>query len=381
MFVELHLLQSFAPSCLNRDDTNTPKDCVFGGVRRARISSQCIKRAIRTHAGENGALKGRLGTRSKRLHGMIVDALVKREKDPEEAAQIAELAVKMMKLKFQKSKKDDTSLLTQYLVFMGSDELEAAQEAILSFWDDLLKMAKSGKEPKSKDIPKELAEALNSVFQGKKAADLALFGRMLADMPDRNIDAACQVAHAISTHKVEMEMDFYTAVDDLKPEDTSGADMMGTVEFNSACFYRYAVLHWDKLLANLGQDMTLAQQTVQAFLEGAIQAIPTGKQNTFAAHNPPCLVSVLVRDKGAPWSLANAFERPVRANGQGLVAKSMTQLNSYRADLVRMYGDEPLKSGWVALDKDVKLDALGKRKDSVPKLITEVLSALPEAKS
>ena len=166
------------------------------------------------------------------------------------------------------------------------------------------------------EAPKEIRAKIDSIFNGGKAVDLALFGRMLADMPEKNQNAACQVAHALSTHSVEREFDYYTAVDDLKPEDSTGADMMGTVEFNSACFYRYAVVDWEKLVENLQDDEQLAKKGLRAFLEGFVVAEPTGKQNTFAAHNPPEFVAVSVRENAAPRNLANAFETAVRV-GKG----------------------------------------------------------------
>jgi CRISPR system Cascade subunit CasC len=155
-------------------------------------------------------------------------------------------------------------------------------------------------------MPEEIKKELNRLLNGGMAVDLALFGRMLADLPNKNIDAACQVAHALSTNKVSMEFDFFTAVDDLSPEEETGAGMMGTVEFNSACFYRYANIDLKQLTGNLAGDSELAQKAVEAFLRAAVATIPTGKQNSMAAQNPPSLVFAVVRDKGL-WSLANAF--------------------------------------------------------------------------
>jgi len=155
---------------------------------------------------------------------------------------------------------------TQYLLFLGRKEVADLAEAIHEYWDEIVpikedsddKGKKKGKKLTAGGAPKEVKERIDSIFNGGKAVDVALFGRMLADMPEKNQSAACQVAHAISTHSVEREFDFYTAVDDLKPEDTAGADMMGTVEFNSACFYRYAVVDWQKLVENLQGDIGLA---------------------------------------------------------------------------------------------------------------------------
>ena len=167
---------------------------------------------------------------------------------------------------------------------------------------------------------------------------MSLFGRMLADMP-KNQNAACQVAHAISTHSVEREFDFYTAVDDLKPEDTAGADMMGTVEFNSACFYRYAVVDWEKLVANLQGDTELATKGLRAFLEGFVVAEPTGKQNTFAAHNPPEFIAVSVRRNTSPRNLANAFETAVfTKKGESLTRKSAEELAKKAKALQSAFG-------------------------------------------
>ena len=214
---------------------------------------------------------------------------------------------------------------TQYLLFLGRREIAALADTIDRNWD----LIEESQEPEAnestgkkktkskKDVagsaPKAVKDQIEAVFNGGKAVDVALFGRMLADMPEKNQHAACQVAHAISTHAVEREFDFYTAVDDLKPEDTAGADMMGTVEFNSACYYRYAVIDWEKLLANLQGDRELATKGLRAFLQGFVLAEPTGKQNSFAAHNPPEFVAVSVCHDATPRNLANAFETAIRA--------------------------------------------------------------------
>jgi len=324
MYIELHQLQNFAPACLNRDDTNSPKDCMFGGVRRARISSQCIKRAIREHARRFGKLDTNVGVRTKRLHQQLVKRLVEAGHDAQNATTAALNVFQFLSMKTvakpAKEEGDEAGPeLTQYVLFLGQNEIDKLAKTISDNFEAMVGAGAGDKKKKGKgtSVPKEVAKAIAAVLDAPKAADIALFGRMLADLPDKNVDAACQVAHALSTHRIAMEMDFYTAVDDLKPEDNSGADMMGTVEFNSACFYRYAVVHWEQLVKNLGGDAGLARKTVEAFLRGACEAIPTGKQNTFAAHNPPSLYFAVVREANALWSLANAFETPAHANGAG----------------------------------------------------------------
>jgi CRISPR system Cascade subunit CasC len=190
---------------------------------------------------------------------------------------------------------------------------------------------------------------------------------------DMNVDAACQVAHAISTSKVDFEMDFFTAVDDLKSRDEdAGAGMLGTVEFNSACFYRYANIDLGQLTRNLlGIDVNnpsperirdaqkIALNIVEAFLKASVSAIPTGKQNTFAAHNPPSLVFAVVRSSGL-WSLANAFEKPVRADSQhGLIGGSVAALDSYWGKLVKGYGGgSVIGAAAFKLDEDPAFTAL-----------------------
>ncbi len=428
-FIEIHALQNFAPSNLNRDDTGAPKDALFGGTRRARVSSQCLKRAVRQYfdpKNNNGFFKPEeLADRTKRLLGELKKQLADKGRQGTEFNEKIEMALASMGLKLKGEK-------TEYLLFLGKTEVsrladqindrwneigdpvarvsaiksrlkeglpngEGADEKIkaifyvLKLLDDTQKIKEeeivalennvdeilnvltshyekihpmnentsdSGKGKKRKKSEMEewenniqeilregkkgisaMGKALLMVLDGGKAVDVALFGRMLADMPEKNQYAACQVAHAISTHAVEREFDFYTAVDDLKPEDTAGADMMGTVEFNSACFYRYAVVDWEKLVKNLQDDKELAAKGLQIFLEGFVVAEPTGKQNTFAAHNPPEFVTISVRRNTAPRNLANSFETAVRVKkDESLTKESATRLSAKALALDKLYG-------------------------------------------
>ena len=346
MILELHLIQNFAPSNLNRSDTGSPKDCTFGGFRRARISSQCFKRAMREHFRSNFASQANLAERSTRLVEEISKQLVANGKDETEAKGIVETALSGVGLKM--SAKDATK--TQYLLFLGREESKAVADVCLENYDALLAVApqtveegataKQAKKAAKGAVPPEISKALQKVLDGGKASDLALFGRMLADLPDKNRDASSQVAHAISTHKVGMEFDFFTAVDDLKPEDTSGSDHLGTVEFNSACFYRYLNVDVTELQKNLQGDKDLTKATVEAFIKSAIEAIPTGKQNSFATHEKPNFVLAVVRDAGM-CSLANAFEKPAKANQvKGLVEDSIEKFAEHWESVSGVYGDD-----------------------------------------
>ncbi len=368
--VEIHVLQNYAPSNLNRDDTGAPKDAFFGGRRRARISSQCQKRAVR--------VKDTI--RTKRLQEELARILVEKKRDQREAMPRIELALKSVKLIIKEDGK------TEYLVFLGKREIEGIANAINDHWDALVPSdssdEKTGKKKRKKGeeadaLPAELKDAIERVLDGGKAIDLALFGRMLADMPEKNQNAACQVAHAISTHAVEREFDFYTALDDLKPDETAGSDMMGTVEFNSACFYRYAVVDHNKLIENLQKDKELALSGLRTFLENFVIAEPTGKQNSFAAHNPPEYVAVSVRHNTAPRNLANAFEVPVRVKGEeSLTTVSAKRLAEKEKKLSAVYGDDGESFYFDLLDTQA---AIGVKKNSLKELLDSVIEAVKKS--
>jgi len=344
VIVELHILQNFAPSNLNRDDTGQPKACDFGGFRRARISSQCLKRAIRQqfNAADVFSAANR-AVRTKRLAEHLGKRFERAGKPSDQARSVAATALKALGLSL------DGEDLTQYLIFAGNAEIEAIADICLARWESLL--AAAG------ELPKEAVNAIRGALTGGKAVDLALFGRMLADLPIRNVDAAAQVAHALSTNQVDVEFDFYTAVDELNPRDTTGAGMLGTIEFNSACFYRYSNVDVDQLARNLGDDVDLARRAVEAFVRASVAAIPTGKQNSMAAHNPPSFVFAVVRRNGL-WNLANAFAQPVRpTSSRDLVAGSIDALAAHWRALGKMYGFGPVVGGWaVALDGNPSLD-------------------------
>lgn len=373
--IEIHTLQNFAPSNLNRDDTGAPKDALFGGTRRARVSSQCSKRAMREFFKEKNdslfasrtkrivdTLKERLQPRLANTKGFSDENLLKAIE-----AAINCIGVGDKKVKIEKDKKNG-QMKTDVLLFLSPAEIESLAVVIEGAFDDLLKAK----------VSPEIARMVIDAIDGKEnksrlTLDIALFGRMLAVMPEKNQNAACQVAHSISTHSVEREFDFYTAVDDLKPEDIAGADMMGTVEFNSACFYRYAAVDWEKLVINLNGNAELATAGLRAFLEGFIMAEPTGKQNTFAAHNPPEFVAISVRRDTAPRNLANAFETALRVKkDESLTRESAARLSAKAVALDKLYST-PCNSRY-AVSEDVfgeKYEAkgLGSQEGSIAAVI------------
>ena len=200
---------------------------------------------------------------------------------------------------------------------------------------------------------------------------------MIAEDPGLNVDAACQVAHALSTHRVAPEFDYYTAVDDLNREDETGAGMLGTQEFNSACFYRYANIDLDQLQKNLQGDRELALAGTRAFLESFIMSIPKAKQNSTAAQSLPSFVMIVVRNKGLA-SLVNAFARPVDGRKEGLLVNSVEALTDYWGKLRGMYGDNGIKSAFYASIEDGGLDTLNssgaQRATNVQELLTKAMS-------
>ena len=250
------------------------------------------------------------------------------------------------------------------------------------------------KKPKRPQLNplKEIEDRINAA---QVSADIALFGRMLAEQPGRNTDGACQVAHPISTHKVDMEMDFYTAVDDLNREEETGAGMMGVVGFNSACYYRYALVDRDQLARNLARkterkngkwtkDLTAddykeADKVIRAFLEAIVYAIPTGKQNSFAAQNLPSFGLFVRRQGGVPISLANAFAKPVRAtkDDDDLVGLSVAALTKHWDATKTVYGDQGVQTtACFHIEREGRLNGLSRSdKGSVEKAIDAITEA------
>jgi CRISPR system Cascade subunit CasC len=375
MFIEIHCIQNFAPSNLNRDDTGSPKDCEFGGHRRARVSSQCWKRAVREYFQDQKLFEqAQLAVRTKKLVSRLGSLLQKDRNDrtEEQARAVAELAVSALGVKLDTKSKEAKK--TSVLLFLGNDQVEKLASICDKNWDELAGLPKKGEDKISKNVAAEFKDAL----QASKAVDLALFGRMIAEDPTQNVDAACQVAHALSTHRVAPEFDYYTAVDDLgDDEDGSGAGMLGTQEFNSACFYRYANVNFEQLVGNLQDDVELAKVGVRAFLESFIMAIPKAKQNGSAAQSLPSFVMTVVRDKGLA-SLANAFVKPVDGRNNGLVVNSVEALAGYWGKIDAVYGSNGLKSPAYTTVEDAKLDGLGavRKVENVADLVTKTMDIL-----
>lgn len=362
MIIELHLLQSFPVSNLNRDDVGLPKTATFGGHVRGRISSQSLKRAARVLFQNDdlrryGLEPNEIGIRTKRLVSHAAEILKGNGRPETEVGAVAEAGIRALGFGIDKRRREQR--LTEYLLHVGPSAVQLLADYCERDWDRLAGAARAeaARRKKATDGADEADEAkvkagkptldkrtqdeAERIFNASRVADVALFGRMIADNKDFNVTAACQVAHAISTHAVANEYDYYTAVDDLQPQDQPGADMIGTVDFNAACYYRYANLSLKQLAANLNGDNDLVSRAAQAWLNAFIDAIPSGKQNSMAALTPPETLLAVVRDRGT-WNLANAFLRPV--DEADLMIASTREMFGHFGRLRRFYGDADLRA-------------------------------------
>jgi CRISPR system Cascade subunit CasC len=362
-FLQLHLLTSYPPACLNRDDLNRPKTAVMGGVPRLRISSQSLKRAWRMSVFFRESLSGNTGIRSKELGRRIRNALMtgiplkdlvkstrpvlkpddvvtekqasewawviaseyvdKKTKDKDEETGDEESPKKGKgKKKGGKANVSKDTLKSEQVVFYSRSEIDALDTLIEE-------LRRTGKPPSFEQLKSIKVE------KARDTVDLALFGRMLASSPDYNVEAACQVAHAITVHRAAVDDDFFTAVDDLNTrEEDAGSAHMGEQGFGAGLFYIYVCIDQDLLIENLQGDDGLAKKSIRALVEAAAKVSPTGKQNSFASR--ACAYYMLA-EKGnrQPRSLSLAFMKPVR--GDDMLEEAAKALESMRKNIDQVY--------------------------------------------
>lgn len=336
MLIEIHAIQNHSPSNLNRDDLGSPKTCYFGGVLRSRISSQCIKRSIRMSK-EFKALCG--GVRTRQLARLIAEKV----QGGQDVQKRAEKILDLCGFKAKKAKKEETD-----------DSIDAGKSKMLVYTsgqaiEEMAGLLRATDGKSDKDMAAELCRLITKHVA---VPDIALSGRMLE--PDKSakelwkglnttVEAALQVAHAISTHDARPEVDYFVAADDIPGED-AGAGLVGETMYASACFYKYFSIDREKLEENLNGNKELAAHTIGAFIRAVALANPTGKQNSFAAHNPPD--GLLIQFTTTPTSYANAFAAPVSGKGNpDVVSQSVAQLAHYVHDLDTGYG-KPQKRFW-----------------------------------
>lgn len=346
-YLDIHVLQTVPAANINRDDTGAPKKALYGGVTRARVSSQSWKRAMRLRFNQEN--HDNPGLRTKELPRLLKEGIQRASASLSEEEADAKAQAVLSTAGIKVTKDNQTGAL--FLISRGQID-KVAQYALTN-----------------ESLDKK---ELNKVFKGDQSLDLALFGRMVADNPELNVEATAQVAHAISTHEIVPEFDYFTALDDLKPDDNAGAAMLGTVEFNSSTLYRYANLNFNELNQDVGAE--LAIQGALDYIESFLLSMPTGKQNTFANKTLPNYVLVTLRDD-TPVNLVSAFEDPVKAN-PGYVEPSIDRLEAEYQKTMQ-FVDPVLMS--VVLGKNDS--SVGAPQENLKGLLNQVKAALTKVVS
>ncbi len=341
-FIQVHLLTSYPPANLNRDDMGSPKTARMGGYDRLRVSSQCLKRTWRTSDIFEQLMKGNIGTRTKEMGVKVYAKFIDLGVKPKNAlAWTKEIAGYFGKLK-SLSKQEKAALKKLEGEERLKEELVEVEIEQLVFFDhqeenDIFSLVKEIASRENNEGPTK--DELNLLRKKMESVDIALFGRMLASSPANNIEAACQVAHAVSVHPVVIEDDYFTAVDDLNNgQDDMGAAHIGETRFAAGLFYSYICINRELLIENLGGDTALATKAIQALLEAAVKVAPTGKQNSFASR---AYASYVLVEKGdqQPRSLSVAYLKPInQRENDDFINDSIAGLVKQRDSFDRVYG-------------------------------------------
>lgn len=344
LFLDLHVIQTLPSANINRDDTGSPKTAQYGGVRRTRVSSQSWKKAMREYFKENGE-KSNVGTRTLEIVKYVADKikLLDDSVSYEKAIDLANEVFKNIGI----STKDNKA---KALFFLGDIQAEQLAKAAIENCKD--------------------KATLKAILRENPSIDIALFGRMVADDPSLNEDASSQVAHAISTHAIQNEFDFFTAVDDFSDEDNAGAGMLGTVEYNSATLYRYANVSVHDLNRQL-KDKNAVINTLKLFVESFANSLPTGKINSFANQTLPQAVLVTLRGD-RPISLVSAFETPVKSK-DGYVEKSIEKL-AEEFKKAEKFTDKAIYTSYMTVCGNDAMSKIGEEKETK----TDLLNSLGE---
>ena len=375
MLYEIHMLKNYPPTNLNRDDTGAPKTCLFGGVMRGRVSSQCLKRSWRTSPSFRAEIGDEnLGIRTRKLPVLVAEKLIAMGVSQEFADAIQP---RLTGIGNKEGKETKDGNATAQVIFYAKEDIAAVAETVKELLDKC-KSVKDVQKLKAKDIQ----AAVSGADVRPVTLDIALFGRMVTSDAFRDVEASMQVAHAISTNKVSVESDYFTAMDDMlsgSSMDELGAAMIGDVDFNASCYYVYASVDTDALAENLkyaDNADEIVRKAIPALLRAMAFTDPSGKQNSFAGHVLPSVVMVECKEKKIPASMVNAFVEPVGKGGD-LVKRSAEK----RADEVDMtarnFGLEVRERLWFCVDKyDVKPETATKVCATFPELVEAVAGSL-----
>lgn len=353
LFLNIHAIQTLPPSNVNRDDSGSPKTAKFGGVKRARVSSQCWKKAIRDYFYANYDISNK-GIRTTQNVEILKNKILDRDKslNEKEAGERATDIIKTIGISIKNDTTDSSSLF--FISGKQSDEL-----ADFAISEKYKKLTNS-----------QLATLARDIVNKNISVDMALFGRMLATSDDKNsvnVEAAAQVSHAISTHAVNNEFDFYVATDDFQKE-KQGASMLGVIEFNSSTMYRYANIALHQFINDIGNGDEFVNG-VRMFLDAFINSMPTGKINSFGNQTFPEAIIISLRED-APLNLSDAFEDPV-VSKNGYTAKSIERLfDGY--EKWSKAKKKPLMTNCFVLRDNENLKDIPNRETNIDELIEKV---------
>ena len=375
MLYEIHMLKNYPPTNLNRDDTGAPKTCLFGGVMRGRVSSQCLKRSWRTSPSFRAEIGDEnLGIRTRKLPVLVAEKLVAMGVSQEFADAIQP---RLTGIGNKEGKETKDGNATAQVIFYAKEDITAVAETVKELLDKC-KSVKDVQKLKAKDIQ----AAVSGADVRPVTLDIALFGRMVTSDAFRDVEASMQVAHSISTNKVSVESDYFTAMDDMlsgSSMDELGAAMIGDVDFNASCYYVYASVDTDALAENLKYAENaeeIVRKAIPALLRAMAFTDPSGKQNSFAGHVLPSVVMVECKEKKIPTSMVNAFVEPVGKGGD-LVKRSAEKLADEVDMTARNFGLEVRERLWFCVDKsDVKPETATKVCATFPELVEAVASSL-----
>lgn len=375
MLYEIHMLKNYPPTNLNRDDTGAPKTCLFGGVMRGRVSSQCLKRSWRTSPSFRAEIGDEnLGIRTRKLPVLVAEKLITMGVSQEF---VDAIQPRLTGIGNKEGKETKDGNATAQVIFYANEDIAAVAETVKALLENC-KTVKDIQKLKAKDIQ----AAVTGADVRPVTLDIALFGRMVTSDAFRDVEASMQVAHAISTNKVSVESDYFTAMDDMlsgSSMDELGAAMIGDVDFNSSCYYVYASVDTDALAENLkyaDNADEIVRKTIPALLRAMAFTDPSGKQNSFAGHVLPSVVMVECKEKKIPTSMVNAFVEPVGKGGD-LVKCSAEKLASEVDMTARNFGLEVKERLWFCVDKyDVKPETATKVCATFPELVEAVAGSL-----
>lgn len=375
MLYEIHMLKNYPPTNLNRDDTGAPKTCLFGGVTRGRVSSQCLKRSWRTSPSFRAEIGDEnLGIRTRKLPVLVAEKLLEMGVSTEflEAVQ-----PRLTGIGNKEGKETKDGNATAQVIFYAKEDIAAVAATVKDLLDKC-KNVKDVQKLKAKDI----LSAVTDADVRPITLDIALFGRMVTSNAFRDVEASMQVAHAISTNKISVESDYFTAMDDMLAGgslDEAGAAMIGDVDFNSSCYYVYASVDTDALAENLkyAEDAeAIVRKALPALLRAMAFTDPNGKQNSFAGHVLPSVVMVECKERKIPTSLVNAFVEPA-SKCSDLVLQSAKKLADEVDMTARNFGLKVKERLWFCVDKyDVKPESATKVCATFPELVEGVCATM-----